>query len=102
MIKHIVMWRLHDHADGRSKAENAQRLKNMLEKLPEQIAEIRQLEVGINLDQSDAAADVVLYSEFDSLETLRRYQKHEAHQKVVQFLNKVRSEKRVVDYQIDE
>ncbi len=102
MIKHIVMWRLHDQAEGADKSENAARLREMLRKLPERIPEIRRFEVGLNIDESEAAADVVLYSEFESLETLRRYQQHPEHQKVVQFLKKIRSEKRVADYQVNE
>lgn len=100
MIKHIVMWRFHDFANGNSKNENARILKEMLLSLPGKITQIREMNVGINVDQTEAASDVVLYSEFDSLEDLRIYQKHHEHQKVVEFLNKVRSEKRVVDYEV--
>jgi hypothetical protein len=100
MIKHIVMWRLFDFADGNSKKENALKLKEMLLSLPAKIPEIKKMEVGINVDRTDAASDVVLYSEFDSLEDLKAYQKHPQHQKVMEFLNKVRSEKRVVDYEM--
>jgi hypothetical protein len=100
MIKHIVMWRLFDFADGKGKKENALQLKEKLLSLPEKIPQIKKMEVGINIDQTDAASDVALYSEFDSLEDLRTYQKHPEHQKIVEFLNKVRSEKRVVDYEV--
>lgn len=100
MIKHIVMWRLHEFADGNGKAENARKLKEYLLALQESIPQIQQIEVGINIAGSDPnAADVALYSEFENLEALQIYQKHPEHQKVVQFLNKVRSEKRVVDYE---
>jgi len=100
MIKHIVMWRLHEFADGNSKAENARKLKESLLTLKESIPEIQQIEVGLNITTNDPnAADVVLYSEFENREALIAYQKHPGHQKVVQFLNKVRAEKRVVDYE---
>lgn len=100
MIKHIVMWRLFNFADGTSKQENALRLKEMLLSLPAKIPQIKKMEVGLNIDQTDAASDIVLYTEFHSLEDLKTYQKHAEHQKVVEFLNKVRSEKRVVDYEV--
>lgn len=99
-IKHIVLWRLHEFADGRNEKENALKLREMLLSLPGKVPQIKRMEVGINIDQSQAASDVALYSEFDSLEDLRAYQKHPEHQKVVAFLNKVRSEKRVVDYEV--
>ena len=100
MIKHIVMWRLKDSADGASKQENAKNLKNYLEALKDKIREIRHIEVGINISGSDAASDVVLYSEFDSMEDLEAYQKHPEHQKIVSFVNEIRSERRVVDYEV--
>ena len=100
MIKHIVMWRLKDSADGASKQENAKNLKNYLETLKDKIREIRHIEVGINISGSDAASDVVLYSEFDSIEDLEAYQKHPEHQKIVSFVNEIRSERRVVDYEV--
>lgn len=99
MIKHIVMWRLFKFADGSSKKENALKLKEKLMALPAKIPQIKKFEVGINIDQTESASDVVLFSEFNSLDDLRTYQRHPEHQMVVQFLNKVRSEKRVVDYE---
>ncbi len=56
--------------------------------------------MGINIDITDAVFDVVLYSEFDDLNYLKAYQQHPEHLKVVEFFNKVCSEKRVVDYKI--
>ncbi|HEX3033512.1 MAG TPA: Dabb family protein [Thermodesulfobacteriota bacterium] len=102
MIKHIVMWRLKGFADGSgsSKEENAKKLKQYLEALKDKISEIRHIEVGINISGSDAASDVVLYSEFDSMEDLEAYQKHPEHQKIVSFVNEIRSERRVVDYKV--
>ena len=101
MIKHIVMWKLKDHAEGCSKLENAQKLKSRLESLPDKIIEIKVAEAGINFDDSDAAFDVVLYSEFENKEALKTYQAHPEHQRLVrEFLNKVRIEKKVVDYEV--
>ncbi|MFQ5584516.1 MAG: Dabb family protein [Calditrichia bacterium] len=100
MIKHIVMWRLYEQAGGNSKAENVEKLCQMLLGLRNNIPEIKHLETGINVDTSKSASDVVLYCEFDNLQDLRAYQQHPLHQQVVDFLNKVRSEKRVVDYEV--
>jgi len=100
MVKHIVMWRLKDFANGASKEENARKLKIYLESLRDKISEIKYIEVGINVNSSEAASDVVLYSEFDSLDTLDAYQKHPEHIKIAGFVNEVRSERRVVDYEV--
>ncbi|MBI2485358.1 MAG: Dabb family protein [Deltaproteobacteria bacterium] len=99
MIKHIVMWRLKDSANGASKEENAKKLKSSLESLKDKISEIKHIEVGININQSDAAFDVVLYSEFDSMNDLQAYQRHPEHMKIVGFVNEIRSERAVVDYE---
>ena len=68
MIKHIVMWKLKDEAEGNSKAENAKIIKNSIEDLKEKINEIVDIEVGIDVNKSDQAYDVVLYSTFNSFE----------------------------------
>lgn len=100
MIKHIVMWRLKDFANGVNKEENAKKLKSHLESLKSKIKEIKHIEVGINITISEAASDVVLYSEFDSMDDLEAYQRHPEHMKVVDFVNEIRLERRVVDYKV--
>jgi quinol monooxygenase YgiN len=100
MIKHIVMWKLYDSAEGFSKAENAQRMKRALEELKTKIAQIRYLEVGINISNAEDALDVVLYSKFDSRDDLKAYQDHPAHLAFKEFVNDIRSHKRVVDYEV--
>lgn len=103
MVKHIVMWKLKETAAGRTKGENALLLRKKLEALPAEIPEIKRAEVGINFDESDAAFDVVLCAEFESVAALRAYQAHPEHQRLINdFLNEVRIEKRVVDYEREE
>ena len=100
MIKHIVMWKLKGSEDGKTKEDNANILKNMLEDLKGKIQEIREIEVGINLSGSEAACDVVLYSSFNSWDDLSTYQKHPDHLKVAEFIADIRTERRVVDYEV--
>ncbi|NIP38648.1 MAG: Dabb family protein [Candidatus Dadabacteria bacterium] len=100
MIKHIVMWKLKDTARGVSKEENAKELKSVLEALKGKIDVIKEIEVGIDFNKSQAAYDVALYSVFDSKEDLQTYQKHPDHVKVVDFVNEIRDERVVVDYEI--
>ncbi len=100
MIKHIVMWRLKEQAEGATKEENAQKMKQMLEALKGMISEIVQIEVGINRLESPAAYDVVLYSEFANLEGLNAYQIHPEHEKCKEFIGKIVSDRAVVDYEI--
>ncbi len=100
MLKHIVMWKLKDLAEGRTKTENAKMMKLMLEGLTETIQEIEHIEVGINIIPSEAAFDVVLYSEFKDEKALLKYQKHPEHVKVAEIVGKIKEDRVVVDYVI--
>lgn len=99
MLRHVVMFSLLDQAEGSPKAENALRIKTMLEALRGTIPEIRDLEVGINLNHAPGEWDLVLVSEFEDLEALSRYQKHPEHVKAGDFISKIRKERAFVDYQ---
>lgn len=98
MLKHIVMWKLEEFAEGKSKAENAQWMKTHLEALVPIIPQIKALEVGINVNRSDAAYDAVLVSLFENEEELNVYQHHPEHVKVSTYCKKIRVSRVVVDY----
>lgn len=100
MIKHIVMWKLKDVAEGKTKAENAETMKKLLEDLPSKIDELKSAEVGINIleGNEDAICDVVLTVSCSNEKDLQAYAVHPDHQKVVSFIKKVVNERRVVDY----
>jgi tRNA(His) 5'-end guanylyltransferase len=99
MIKHIVFWKLKDFAEGADKKENARKIKRLLEGLKHKIKEIKHIEVGININDTPAAYDIVLYSEFASTQDLDAYQNHPEHIKAGEFVGKVRLDRRVVDYE---
>lgn len=94
MLKHMVMWRLKDAG------KNAPLFKTMLEGLAEQIPQIVKIEAGLNFNDSENAADVVLYSEFEDSAALAAYQKHPNHVKVAEFLKETATDRRVVDYEV--
>lgn len=98
MIKHIVMFKLKEWAEGRDKAGNMAALKAKLEALPAQIKEIKSFEVGINFLEASVAYDLVLVSNFESKEALYSYQKHPEHVKVAEFVGKTCESRIVVDY----
>ena len=98
MLKHIVMWRFKEEADGSSKKDNVLKAKEMLENLVGKIDTLTSLEVGINVNPTPAAFDLVLTSVHPDQEGLDAYQVHPAHQEVVKFIVPVVSERVVVDY----
>jgi hypothetical protein len=100
MIKHIVMFKLKDEAEGNRKEENARKIKEILDALPKKISQIKLYEVGINISESPSAADLCLVSGFQSVDDLNKYRVHPDHQKALDFILKVIDESRVVDYEI--
>lgn len=101
MVKHIVCWKLKDHADGAPRAENARRIRAALEAMRGRVPGMRHVEVGINFDSSEAAYDVALYAEFDDEAALSAYQTHPAHLAAKELIQKVRSHRVVVDYRLE-
>lgn len=96
MLKHIVMWRFKEGAEGKSRLEHAQHL----EALVGVVSEIRSLEVGVNINPGEAAYDAVLVSTFDDLDSMQRYQKHPAHLEVAAYCKQVCEVRSSVDYEI--
>lgn len=98
MFKHIVMWKLKEQAEGNTNIKNALLMKEMLETLKNSIPEIRMIEVGLNINSSAVAYDVVLYSEFKDEEAFEIYLDHPEHLKVAEFVGRIYDDRVVVDY----
>jgi hypothetical protein len=100
MIKHIVLWKLKEAANGMTKDENAMAIKEKLENLKGKIEGLIEIEVGIDFLHSAESADIVLYSTFESKDALANYQQHPLHAAIMPFIAEARSERRVVDYEV--
>lgn len=99
MIRHIVMWKLKGPTveEKRLQAEQAREaLLSMFGKVPG----LTQIEVGIGLVSGEQEADLVLTSTHDSWQALSDYQTHPAHEPVKNLIGALRSERRVVDYEL--
>jgi len=99
MIRHIVMWKFKEEAEGKSKEENIQIIKKDLEDLIGQIPQIRSLEVGVNKTEDKTAFDAVLVSTFDSMEDLKIYREDPRHKKAAAYNKLCRIDRAVVDYE---
>jgi hypothetical protein len=100
MIKHIVMWKLKDFAEGADKKENAGKIKSLLEGLRGKISGMHCIEVGVNFIDSPIAWDIALYAEFENMEALKVYQNYPEHVNAGDFVSKVRLERCAVDYEV--
>jgi stress responsive alpha/beta barrel protein len=98
MIKHIVMWNLKGETPD-EKAHAVSRLKAAFEGLVGKIPGLLHIEVGVDVSDVDYACDVVLYSEFDSCESLSAYAGHAEHLRVKAELGDMRIARFQVDYE---
>jgi hypothetical protein len=101
MVKHICCFKLKDHAEGATRAENARLLKAKIEALRGAIPGLLDLEVGVNFEPGDAAYDLSLYATFPTRAALAAYQVHPAHVAVAQLIRRVRDARVVVDYEVE-
>lgn len=105
MIRHVVMWKLKEEAEGASKSKNAEKMKLILEGLKTSIEEIKNVEVGINITKEDEepgeAFDVVLISDFETELDYTMYTRNAQHKKAIKFINSVIEERFFVDYKVD-
>lgn len=101
MVKHLVLFKLADEAEGNKKEENAQIIKERLEALKDLIPVIRSIKVHINhSDASPENYDIVLDSEFNTLEDVKAYAVHPEHVKVGEFISKVKTGRAAIDFEI--
>ena len=100
MIKHIVFWKLKDYAEGADRATNAAKLKALLDSCSAIVPGILAFEAVVAQPGLEATHDIVLYSEFDSRESLDAYQNHPEHVKIKPFFGAVREARQCMDYEI--
>ena len=92
MVKHVVMWRLKDQADGPAIRE---KLEGMIGKVPSLAA----LETGENFASGEAAFDLVLITEHADRTALETYGNDPDHVKVKEFIAPRVAERVVVDFE---
>jgi heme-degrading monooxygenase HmoA len=99
VIKHIVMWKLKDHAEGADRAANAAKMKALLDDCRDVVPGIVAFEVALAQPGLEATYDVVLYSVFTDAAALDAYQHHPKHAAVKPFIGAVRLERQCMDYE---
>lgn len=100
MIKHIVMWKFRDEAEGADKAANVAKAKTLLEACADLVPGTLRIEVARAQPGLEATCDLVLYSEFADRAALDAYQQHPTHAAVKPFLRAVAQERQCMDYEI--
>lgn len=99
MIRHIVMWKLRGPSVEERKAQAEQvraALSSLLGKIPGMVS----LEVGVGSAAGEQECDVVLSTTHESWQALAEYQRHPEHQNVARLIGELRTERRVVDFEV--
>ncbi len=96
MLKHIVMWKFKD-AEGKTKDENIEIVKNGLEALPPLIPHIKKLTFLKNQVECERNFDALLVVETENEEELQKYKVHPEHKKVASYVAKVTENRGAVD-----
>jgi putative stress responsive A/B barrel domain protein len=95
MVKHVVMWKM---KEGQNDPMIKKAMKENLEALNGEIKEIKSLVFYTDLEET-STHDVILVSEFESMEDLQSYAKHPKHVHVAETYIKPYVENRVcADY----
>jgi hypothetical protein len=92
------MWRIKDDCEGGNKKSTALLLKEELESMVGKIDGLHSLEVGVNVNTTPAAYDLVLITEHSTLRDLQFYQEHPDHLAVAALIKASTNERVVVDY----
>ena len=100
MIRHIVMWKLKDHAEGADRAANALEMKRRLDACAAIVPGIVAFEVALAQPGHEASCDVILYAVFEDAATLAAYAAHPTHQALMPFFKAVRDSRSCMDYTV--
>ncbi|TDV36446.1 stress responsive alpha/beta barrel protein [Paraburkholderia caballeronis] len=98
LIRHIVMWKLKETAEGASRAANVVKLKGLLEGCRDLVPGMLHLEVGLAEPGLLSTYDIALVSDFTDKAALDAYQDHPDHLVVKKFAQAVVETRQCVDY----
>ena len=96
MIKHVVMWKFNEE----NKEANMKKAKEILLALPAIIPEIKKMQVYFDISHKDMSMDLMLDTEFETVEAMNTYAVHPEHLKVSGFIRSVVESRVVLDAEI--
>lgn len=97
MVKHIVTFKFKGNDEERQNV--ARQFAEALIALPDQIEELKSIEVGINQNPKETW-DLVLTATAETLEDVAKYSAHPAHVAAVQIIAPYKEDRACVDYTI--
>jgi hypothetical protein len=100
MIRHIVMWQLHEQAEGAQKVLNIEKAKGLLMSCSQVVPGIREFEVATATPGMDCTNDLVLHMLVDDAQVLAAYQNHPQHVAIKPFMKAVVRERCCMDFMV--
>lgn len=97
MVKHVVMFKFKGTPEVRK--EVATQFMEALIQLPDEIDELKSMEVGINQNPNETW-DLVLTATADTLDDVAKYSAHPAHMAAVAIIAPYKDQRACVDYTI--
>lgn len=98
MVKHIVLFKLKETLSPAEKSDVMRRFKAAVESLPERIACIRSIYVGLNANPAEEW-DICLEGVFDSLGDVKAYAVHPDHLAAAAILKDAKCGRACADYE---
>ncbi len=100
MIKHIVMFKLKEGANGKSAMENAKEAQAKAAALKDVVPSVENMEVVCNSPAADGTNyELALICDFKDMEALDAYQTHPEHVKFGAYITSVREARACIDYE---
>ena len=100
MIRHIVMWKLKEHAEGADRATNLATMQALLASCVDLVPGMLHFTTAVAAPGFEATCDIVLDSTFASRAALDAYQSHPHHVAMKPFIGAIRAERQCMDYEV--
>jgi hypothetical protein len=100
MLRHIVMWKLKEQAEGATREENAAKARELLLACARLDPGIVHFEVGTAAPGLECTCDLVLDSTFRDQAALVAYQNHPQHVAIKPFMKAIVEARQCMDYEI--
>ncbi|MCI9531984.1 MAG: Dabb family protein [Lachnospiraceae bacterium] len=100
MVKHIVMFKLKEGANGKTALENAKEAQAKAISLKDTVPSVTEMEVVCNAPAADGTNyELALICSFEDMEALEAYQKHPEHVKFGAYITGLRESRACIDYE---
>ena len=100
MIRHIVMWKLKEHAEGADRSANLHKMKELLESCVDLVPGMLGWTIAVTKPGLEATCDIVLDSTFATQAALDAYQSHLKHVAMKPFIGAIRVERHCMDFEV--